>query len=84
MLFAAEMLSTFEQLAEQRRRVGKCAVLRFALAEFASVVVGAGTEWIAKLTTDPTVRGRSLPDVRMMRPVGVPREVWFRAPSPRK
>ncbi|MBV8807056.1 MAG: hypothetical protein JO033_00150 [Acidobacteriaceae bacterium] len=82
--FATEMLSAFEQLAEKRRARGKAALLRFALREFASVAVGAGTEWISKLTTDRAIRGRCLPDIRMMRPVGVPREVWFRAPSSRK
>ena len=41
------------------------------------LAAGAAAEWAAKLTTEPSVRGRSLPDVRMMRPAGVPREVWF-------
>jgi hypothetical protein len=39
--------------------------------------MGAGREWLAKLTTEESVRGRSLPDPRMMRPVGVTRELWF-------
>jgi len=34
-------------------------------------------EWIAKLTTSSSVRGRFLPDLRMMRPPGVPRGLWF-------
>jgi len=34
-------------------------------------------EWIAKLTTTSSVRGRSVPDLRMMRPAGVPKEMWF-------
>jgi hypothetical protein len=43
-------------------------------------MLGAGREWLAKLTTEETVRGRSLPDLRMMRPAGVSREVWFASP----
>ncbi len=66
--FGAEMLNAFEKVAGQRR---------FAVAELIGLIVGAGKEWIAKWTTDKAVRGRCLPDVRMMRPVGVTREVWF-------
>lgn len=65
--FAAEMLITFERAAEERGLV----------AELIGLIIGAGREWIAKLTTDRSVRGRCLPDLRMMRPPGVPREVWF-------
>jgi hypothetical protein len=72
--FSFEMLSTFEQRAEQR---GRC--WRFVAVELAALAIGAGREWIAKLTTDPIVRGRALPDVRLMRPPGIPREIWFRA-----
>ena len=36
-----------------------------------------GKEWLAKLTTEESVRGRSLPDLRKMRPVGIAYEVWF-------
>ena len=46
-------------------------------AELASLVTGAAAEWIAKLTSDSFVRARSLPDRRMMRPAGMPRELWF-------
>lgn len=48
--------------------------------ELAGLLAGAVTEWLAKWTTDPAVRGRCLPDVRMMRPVGVTREAWFATP----
>jgi hypothetical protein len=44
-------------------------------------MLGAGREWLAKLTTDRSVRGRYLPDLRMMRPVGVSRELWFGSPE---
>jgi hypothetical protein len=67
--FAAEMLNTFDSVA-QRRRSGK---------ELAALLVGTAREWFVKLTTDPMVRGRALPDVRMMRPPGIAREIWFRA-----
>jgi len=69
--FAAEMRATFrEALTERRRRV------RFTIAECGSVVLGAGREWISKLTTDAAVRGRRLPDCRVMRPVGVTPQEW--------
>lgn len=50
---------------------------RTAVAELAGLLRGIGAEWWAKFTTDPSVRGRSLPDLRMMRPAGMPRELWF-------
>ena len=69
--FAAEMRATFrEALAERHKRV------RFTIAECGSVVLGAGREWICKLTTDAATRGRRLPDCRVMRPVGVTPQEW--------
>jgi hypothetical protein len=64
--FEAEMLAAFDRTSPDRCR-----------AELAGLAIGAAREWIAKLTSDPSVRGRSLPDVRIMRPAGMPREVWF-------
>jgi hypothetical protein len=78
--FAAEMWNAFEQAAEERRGQGWPVFFRFALAELIGLVAGAGTEWFAKLTTDSSVRGRHLPDLRLMRPPGIPRELWFAAP----
>jgi hypothetical protein len=69
-MFAAEMALTFARVADDR--------LGPVLAELIGLIIGAAAEWIAKWITDPSVRGRALPDVRMMRPVGVPKEVWFR------
>jgi hypothetical protein len=76
-LFAIEMLRAFEQAAEERRRQSGLTFLGFLLVEFIDLLIGAGREWMAKLTTDSSVRGRHLPDLRMMRPPGVPRELWF-------
>ncbi len=76
-MFAAEMLNAFEKAAEERRGQGGPAFARFVVAEFIGLMAGAVTEWIAKLTTNSSVRGRCLPDLRMMRPPGVPRELWF-------
>lgn len=64
--FATEMLAAFAHVAPQRRG-----------AELAGLLTGAAVEWIAKLTCDRSARGRALPDIRMMRPAGVPRELWF-------
>jgi hypothetical protein len=71
--FASEMLTAFEQAVKEQPRQG------VLLREFIDLFVGAGAEWFAKLTTDSATRGRCLPDLRMMRPPGVPREIWFDA-----
>jgi hypothetical protein len=68
--FAAEMLAAFARTGAERRG-----------AELAGLLTGAAAEWIAKLTSDRLVRGRSLPDLRMMRPAGMPRELWFGWPE---
>jgi len=68
-MFAAEMERAFDQIANERS----------VLTESIGVITGAAAEWIAKWTTDPVVRGRTLPDIRMMRPPGITREVWFRS-----
>src|SRR2546425_11479547 len=80
-LFAAEMLHAFDKAAEERRELGRLAFVHFALAELIGLATGAGAEWIAKLTTSNSVRGRFLPDLRMMRPPGVPPELWFAGTS---
>ena len=46
-------------------------------AELAGLLAGAAAEWFAKTTSDPAVRAHTLPDLRMMRPAGMPRELWF-------
>ena len=69
--FAAEMCATFrEALAERRPAVP------FTIAECGGLVLGAGREWLSKLTTDAATRGRHLPDCRMMRPAGVTPQEW--------
>jgi hypothetical protein len=68
-MFAAEMERTFDQVAAERS----------VLTELIGLIAGAAAEWIAKWTTDRGERGRTLPDIRMMRPPGIPKEVWFRS-----
>jgi hypothetical protein len=80
-MFAAEMCNAFEKAADERRRQGWLVFARFVLAELAGLMAGAAAEWTAKLTTDSSVRGRCLPDLRIMRPPGVPRELWFAGAS---
>jgi hypothetical protein len=75
--FGTEMLNAFKLVAEPRRQQSRFAFTRFLLAELIGLLIGAGAEWIAKIATDSSVRGRWLPDLRMMRPPGVPRELWF-------
>jgi hypothetical protein len=52
------MLRTFEQTARDGRGT------RFALRELTGLLIGAGREWLAKVTTDPLVRGRCLSESR--------------------
>jgi hypothetical protein len=64
--FAAEMWAAFARVGAARRG-----------AELIGLLSGAAAEWVAKLTSDKSLRGRTLPDLRMMRPAGMPRELWF-------
>jgi hypothetical protein len=75
--FSEDMKMAFEEACEVRGRRGRWHFVRFATSELSSLVWGAGNEWLAKLTTRESVRGRSLPDLRRMRPVGITQEVWF-------
>jgi hypothetical protein len=76
-LFAAEMLTAFEITAGERHAAGRPVYFCFVAAELIGLVKGVVSEWIVKLTTDPSIRGRSLPDRLMMRPPGVPWEVYY-------
>lgn len=75
--FTSEMLTAFDIAAGDRRTQGQSAYIRFALMELIGVVMGAGKEWLAKLSTDSSLRARSLPDRLMMRPPGVPWEAYY-------
>ena len=74
--FGSEMLAAFESSAVEPRAQGRT-VYSFALKELIGLMIGAFAEWIAKLTTDSCLRGRSLPDRLMMRPPGVPWEAYY-------
>jgi len=71
-MFAGEMGRALERGGDESRVS--------MLKECGGLVVGAVSEWIAKLTTDKAIRGRALPDLVMMRPPGVPGEVHFGGP----
>lgn len=75
--FAAEMSSTFEEAASDCRKRGMLRSVHFALVELLGLPISAAAEWMAKLSTDRSIRGRCLPDLRMMRPPGVPQKLWF-------
>lgn len=77
--FTSEMLTAFDSSAMEHRSHGQSAYVRFALGELISVLFCAAKEWVAKLTTDPSLRGRTLPDRLMMRPPGVPWEAYYGA-----
>jgi hypothetical protein len=70
-MFAAEMARAFDRLVEERHS--------HLTSELLGAIAGAACEWIAKWTTDPSVRGRSLPDLRMMRPPNISKELWYRS-----
>jgi len=65
-VFAAEMMATFDTVEPARRT-----------AELRGLLAGVAAEWIAKLTSHRSVRARTMPDLRLMRPAGMPRELWF-------
>jgi hypothetical protein len=71
------MLTAFDRSVEEHRARGRAAYLRFALRELAGLTIGAFAEWIAKFTTDSSLRGRTLPDRLMMRPPGVPWAAYY-------
>jgi hypothetical protein len=76
-MFATAMLSAFEDASAERRGQGWRVYAPFAIAELMGLAMGAGIEWIAKLTTDASVRGRSLPDRLLMRPPEVSWDAHF-------
>jgi hypothetical protein len=78
--FAREMRNAFAITADEIRVRGRAARLRFVAMELLGLAKGAVLEWITKITTDKSIRGRVLPDLVMMRPPGVTREVHFSGP----
>lgn len=79
--FASEMSNAFEQAFQDRRTQGALSSVRFVVVELAGLLMPVGGEWMAKLTTDTSVRGRSLPDRLLMRPPGVSWDAHF-GPAP--
>jgi len=77
--FAAEMSIAFEEALQDHSAHGRIAYVRFAAVELVSFAARATIEWIAKLTTDASVRGRILPDRLRMRPPGVSWETHWGA-----
>ena len=57
-VFGAEMLSTLDRTTEDRH--GR----RFLLRELTGLLIGAGSEWAAKLTTGAAERRRCLSEAR--------------------
>ena len=82
-LFAPEMSTAFEEAAEESRNRGWDVFARFALAELAGLVIGAGTEWGAKFTAaichsniSPSAAAHRL--LQKMRPPGVSRDSFYK------
>ena len=76
MRFGREMRGAFAEAACDARRRGGHAYLGFLATEGLAAIVGAAREWVVKIVSDPTVRARTLPDCRRMRPVGVTWAEW--------
>ena len=82
-LFAAEMSATFEEAARERRGHGWAVFARFAFAELAGLLIGAGAEWGAKFTpiacqsnVSPSAKAHRL--LLKMRPPGVSRDSFYK------
>ena len=81
-VFAAEMLTAFEEAARERRPSGAAVKIPFVVAELLGLVLGAGTEWTAKLAysvyhSNSYVGCRGARDLRLMRPAGVSGEAFY-------
>ena len=73
-LFADEMSNAFAEAAAEKHEAAR---LGFAVREFVGLMFGASAEWIAKFSTDPSIRARTLPDRVKMRPPGVAWETYY-------
>ena len=73
--FSSEMSRAFEIAASERR--GRLGYPWFVVKELSGLLIGAGAEGIAKLTTSSFIRGRALPDRLKMRPAGVAWEAHY-------
>ncbi len=51
--FGAEMLEAFEKAAGDARALGTAVLMRFVLAEYAGLAMGACAEWMSKLAGRP-------------------------------
>jgi hypothetical protein len=83
-LFAAEMLATFNEAAEENQAHGRAAFIRFIVAELIGLVTGVSAEWVARFTysiyhSNNYISGRCLADPGVMRPAGVARESFSSA-----
>jgi len=74
--FGREISETLKAKLSVARRTGWVTLTCVALAEGGSLFIGAGREWIVKLSSDPVCRARAIPDCSRMRPVGITRQEW--------
>jgi hypothetical protein len=73
--FALEMQRAFESASVASR--GRSGHVQFAARELVGLLLGTAREWMVKLATDPSVRGRAMPDRLLMRPPGVSWEAFY-------
>ena len=72
--FEPEMLAIIDETFASPMTPPKRAVC--VAREAGGLAAGIAREWMTKLTADPIERARTLPDCRLMRPVGITRAEW--------
>lgn len=86
-MFAREMLDAFEDLFQERSRLGSSSLLLFLFMELVSILKGASTEWIDRFSysiyhSNNYLSRSCLPNRLLMRPAGIAREVYFFESAP--
>jgi len=86
-MFAHEMLDAFQDVFQERCRLGASGLFLFLFMELVSIIKGASTEWIESLTysiyhSSNYLHRSCLPNRLLMRPAGVARDVYFFESAP--
>src|SRR5262245_28851342 len=86
-MFALEMLDVFENVFQERSRLGASSLLLFLFKELVSIIKGASTEWVDSFTysiyhSSSYLNRSCLPNRLLMRPAGVARDVYFFESAP--
>ena len=66
-LYGDEMVCAFEHGFEESRRRGWAALVRFGIGQLIWLLCDAAEEWVVKLSSHPSFRGRCLPNLGLVR-----------------